>query len=157
MRYSGSENPVLVGRRHSSLQRALPDVHVPNEAEEVADPGTADNVYDTCVRWLLEQTRDQKKFVLLFDENCNYGFRRNLWGMKPAGVFLSVLGLALGASGIFVHTRAHAEVSPISYGGAACIMALLAFWVVWCRPEWVKLSLTHSPSVYLQRLTRARP
>lgn len=139
LRYACSENPVLVTRRHASLQKVLSDVHLPSEAEESADPQHADDVYDACVRWLLEQTRDRKKFSLLFEENCNYGFRRNLWGMKPMGLFICVLGLLLGSAAVFAHLRANDAVSPISYGGVACTLSLLAFWAVWCSPSWVKL------------------
>jgi hypothetical protein len=139
LRYAGSENAVLVTRRHASLQRVFPDLHIPSDAEESADPHHADNVYDTCVRWLLEQTRDQKRFSLLFEENCNYGFRRNLWGMKPVGISLCVLGLVLGSAAIAIHFQMSTAVSPISYGGVACTLALLLFWTVWCAPRWVKL------------------
>jgi hypothetical protein len=151
LRFAGSDNPILVIRRHASLRKALPEIHIPNEAEESADPQHADNVYDTCVRWLLEQTRDQKKFSLLFEENCNYGFRRNLWGMKPMGVVLCVIGFALGLAAIVIHGQTHVAVSPISYGGAACTLALLAFWIIWCSPGWVKLSA----DAYAERLLAA--
>ena len=151
LRYAGSSNPILVSRRHANLQRVLTDIHLPNEEEETADPEHADNVYDTCVRWLLEQTRDQKKFSLIFEENCNFGFRRNLWGMKPVGIILSVVGLLLGLAAIFIHLRASITVSPVSYAGAACTIALLGFWIVWCSPDWIKLSA----DAYAERLLAA--
>ena len=151
LRYAGCDNPVLVSRRHTSLQKVLTDINLPNEEEETASPEHADNVYDTCVRWLLEQTRDQKRFSLVFEENCNYGFRRNLWGMKPVGIFLSVVGLFLGLAAIFIHTHAHAAISPVSYAGTVCTIALLVFWIVWCSPGWIKLSA----DAYAERLLAA--
>jgi hypothetical protein len=80
------------------------------------------------------------KFALVFEENCSYGFRRNLWGMKPAGLFFSAVGLLLAAAVIIVQLRAHHAVSAVSYTGAACIIALLLFWLTWCSSDWVKLS-----------------
>lgn len=151
LRYAGCENPVLVMRRHAALQNVLVDIHIPTETEESADPQHADDVYDTCVRWLLEQTRDQKKFNLIFEENCNYGFRRNLWGMKPMGIMLCVLGFLLGLSVIAIHVKAHATVSPISYGSLACTLALLTFWIAWCNPSWIRLSA----NAYAERLLAA--
>jgi hypothetical protein len=151
LRYAGCENPVLVTRRHAALQKVLANIHLPTELEESAAPQDADHVYDTCVRWLLEQTRDQKKFHLLFEENCNYGFRRNLWGMKPIGIFLCALGFLLGLSAVVIHIEAHVAVSAISYGGVACTVALLTFWVFWCNPTWVKLPA----EAYAERLLAA--
>jgi len=151
LRYAGCENPVLVTRRHASLQKAIPDIHIPNEAEETGNLEHAGNVYDTCIKWLLEQTRDTKKFNLLFEENCNYGFRRNLWGMKPLGIVFCVVGLLIGASAVAVHIWAHALVSPVSYGALACTLLLLSFWVFWCSPGWVKLTA----DAYAERLLAA--
>ena len=151
LRYAGCENPVLVTRRHTTLQKVLADIHLPTESEESANAQHADNIYDTCVRWLLEQTRDQKKFNLLFEENCNYGFRRNLWGMKPMGIVRCILGFLLGLSVVMIHMQAHAAVSPIAYGGLACTLALLIFWIVWCNPSWIKLSA----DAYAERLLAA--
>lgn len=151
LRYAACENPVLVTRRHTALQKAIADIHLPTEEEESANPVNADNIYDACVRWLLEQTRDQKQFNLLFEENCSYGFRRNLWGMKPVGIVLCILGFLLGSSAVAVHVRAHSVVSPISYGGLACILALFIFWINWCKPNWVRLSA----DAYAERLLAA--
>lgn len=151
LRYEGCENPILVTRRHTNLQSLLADVRIPSESEESADPEHADNIYDTCVRWLLEQTRDQKKFNLLFEENCNYGFRRNLWGMKPLGILLCALGFLFGSSAIVVHMQTHDAISPISYGGVACTVALFVFWTAWCSPQWVRLSA----DAYAERLLAA--
>ena len=151
LRYAGCENPILVTKRHMALQKVLAGMHLPTEEEESADAENADNIYDTCVRWLLEQTRDQKKYRLLFEENCNYGFRRNLWGMKPVGITLCILGLLLGLSALAIHIKADATVSPISYGGLVCTLALFIFWIMWCNPSWVRLSA----DAYAERLLAA--
>jgi hypothetical protein len=62
----------------------------PTRDEEAHDPGAADDIYQSGVRWLLNQTRDTKKFGLLFKENITYGFRRNALGLKPIGWPLSI-------------------------------------------------------------------
>jgi len=92
-----------------------------------------------------------RQFNLLFEENCNYGFRRNLWGMKPMGIVLCILGFILGSSAVAIHVQTHAVVSPISYAGLACTLALLIFWIVWCKPNWLRLSA----DAYAQRLLAA--
>jgi hypothetical protein len=67
----------------------------PTADDETARPKECDGFYERCGDWLREQTRDQKKFKLLFEENMTYGFRRNLLGLKP-------LGLALNACVVFI-------------------------------------------------------
>jgi hypothetical protein len=59
----------------------------PTVAEQTADPAAADKFYAACGNWLRENTRDQKQFGILFNENIAYGFRRNLLGLRlPAFV-----------------------------------------------------------------------
>lgn len=42
--------------------------------------------------WLREKTReDHDKFKILFHENINYGFHRNLFGLKPYAFGLDAL------------------------------------------------------------------
>jgi hypothetical protein len=65
----------------------------PTREEEALNPDAADDIYQSGVRWLLNQTRDTKRFGLLFKENIAYGFRRNALGVKPVGWSLSVISL----------------------------------------------------------------
>src|SRR2546426_4811456 len=67
---------------------------LPTAQQEADDPPAADVVYEACGAFLRDKTRDQKKFPLVFEENCNYGLRRNLWGMKPIGIAIATLGIA---------------------------------------------------------------
>ena len=78
-------------RYHSKLATRL-GITLPTTEEEELDPDAADGVYDSCVKHLLEHTRDEKRFPLVLQENISYGFRRNLWGMKSAGILLSLIG-----------------------------------------------------------------
>ena len=82
LRHAGNENPVLLARRHRLMQASLPDVHFPSSSEEPLDPAGSDHVYATATTWLRSKTRNPRDFPLVFEENCNYGFRRNLWGMR---------------------------------------------------------------------------
>jgi hypothetical protein len=61
--------------------------------EELLNPDYALDCYDSCGDLLREKTRDKDKFSLIFQENMNYGFRRNLWGMKTLGIFTSLMGI----------------------------------------------------------------
>ena len=126
------------GRYHSKLSKIVPDIKMPTVKEEATDAAAADAVYGSCTKYLLQQTRDTKKFNLLFKENVNYGFRRNLWGMKPAGIAIASIGLIAAATS-----------AAMSWGGEFRIVAivasilnvfLLVWWLLRISPEWVRVT-----------------
>ncbi len=125
-------------RYHSKLAGLVEGIKIPTAQQEAEDPNAADSIYDSCVAFLRSQTRDVIKFPLVFQENTNYGFRRNLWGMKPAGIVISFIG-ALACSALTVlHFLANKEewlVAAIC--GVVCII-LLVLWVCRFTPSWVK-------------------
>ena len=67
----------------------------PTPEREKADLKSADLYYDRCGNWLRENTRDQKKFNLLFEELTTYGYRRNIYGLKWLGLELNLLVVAV--------------------------------------------------------------
>ena len=88
LRFSGPlERPTLTCY-HGFLGRNVPGLTMPSEDEERANPGAADGVYASAVKWLKEETR--KGFPRVDKENAQYGFRRNLRGMKPIGILSCV-------------------------------------------------------------------
>lgn len=64
--------------------------HAPTQADEELNPAAADNFYSRCGNWLRERTRDKAAFRILFEENVTYGFRRNLYGLRPFGLFINL-------------------------------------------------------------------
>jgi hypothetical protein len=64
---------------------------VPSAADEAADPAAADAFYARAASWLRANTRDNKRFNILFDENITYGFHRNLFGLKWLALAANVL------------------------------------------------------------------
>ena len=77
--------------------RLLRHRHIPG------DPESADARYREVTLALQGATRDRSRFELVFAENVNYGFRRNMWGLKPWGLPMA-LALALVAWALFVLT-----------------------------------------------------
>ena len=69
----------------------------PSTAEELANPIAADAFYERCGTWLRENTRDQKRFAILFNDNVTYGYRRNLLGLKSIALALNTLVLTTTA------------------------------------------------------------
>lgn len=80
-------------RYHGFLAQALKE-SAPTRFEEEGDPVAADQFYMLSGNFLREQTRDQSKYSVLFAENVSYGFRRNLYGVKSAGLFLNLVTVA---------------------------------------------------------------
>lgn len=81
-------------RAHAFLGIAV-GCTMPTLEDEVERPCEADHTYELCGGWLRENTRDPKRFKLLKEENITYGFRRNLLGLRPAGLVVGLLSLAV--------------------------------------------------------------
>ncbi len=83
-------------------------VVAPGSADESADQPAADAFYSQCGNWLRQNTRDTKKFPILFGENVTYGFRRNLLGVKWLALGLNIVVVAVCA---FILWRASWDLS----------------------------------------------
>jgi hypothetical protein len=140
LRFRGAQNLALVQRRHDLLRRVLPDLRLPNADEERRDPRAADAAYDACVGALRDRTRDKARFPLVFEENCNYGFRRNLWGLKPWGITTSSIGSLLGARSLPQFLRIHHVLgNATDLASAGICLGLLLVWVFLVSERWVRL------------------
>ncbi len=126
-------------RYHTRLGSMLPEITLPTAEQEKANPADADTTYTTCGDYLLSKTRDKERFQLLFQENINYGFRRNLWAMKPVGVAISILSLVALALVTRIEARADAVPWFANLSAIAIVALLLTWWVVRITPSWVKI------------------
>jgi hypothetical protein len=144
-------NAVTRERYHTKLRSLLPGTAIPTAAAESFDPDAADAVYESCIQALREKTRDTKKFPLVFEENVGYGFRRNLWGVKPAGVALSVIGLVGCGARIVVAASDGTDIPAAALVGTAINALLFAVWIARVTPTWVY----DSAYAYAERLLAA--
>lgn len=126
-------------RYHNKLQALVPGIVLPSRLLEGIEPAAADSVYDSCAQFLREKTRDNSKYPLLYSENVSYGFRRNLWAMKPTGIAFGLAGLVV--SGVAAIAGIKDGVVPAVPAAAVLIDALLlAFWMLRITPSWVRLT-----------------
>lgn len=151
LRHRDSSNPVLLDHRHAKLRELVPSRQLPTAEEESIDPTKADQIYEACTLRLIERTRDKKTFPLVFEENCNYGFRRNLWGMKPVGILTAALGTGSVAVLIALHFLKGTALQPLSYVGGVINLILLVGWITWFTPAWVRIAA----EAYAERLLAA--
>jgi len=111
-------------RAHAFLGGAA-GVTIPTVEEETDRPHECDGIYEACGGWLRENTRDAKTFKLLKVENITFGYRRNLLGLKPIGVtigliVLAVVGVLLWRHGLDVVGDEH-SMALIGVGVAALV------------------------------------
>jgi hypothetical protein len=125
-------------RYHANAAALIPSVVFPTVQNERDDPTAADGKYEALSDFLIHKTRDHSAFPLLFQENISYGFRRNLWGMKPLG-----LSLSLGTAALFSLLAGF----DISQGrGLPMLLVtilvlnviLVCFWVFVVNADWVR-------------------
>ncbi|WP_080436233.1 hypothetical protein [Burkholderia ubonensis] len=101
-KHAGTPSIIMFRRSDSTIENGLKEryraflaarlgVTAPTAEEELASQNTADAFYEQCGVWLRQNTRDTKKFPLLFAENITYGFRRNLLGVKWLALALNLL------------------------------------------------------------------
>src|SRR3972149_7038713 len=96
LRHSNHEfNRVTRERGHEKLRGF--GLHVPTKDDQDQDPRAADEHFESCTEELIRRTRYTSRFPLVFKGLTEYGFRRNLLGLKPLA--LSVAAVALIASG----------------------------------------------------------
>jgi hypothetical protein len=135
-------NPITLNRYHQKLRLLTPDLNIPSREEEVIDPQQADHAYAACVQFLISQTRDRSRFPLLYKENVNYGLRRNIWGIKPFGLALSVLCLIAAILRFWFVWGTPAGVTGELIASLALSLVLLLFWMLWVTPAWVRIPAT---------------
>jgi len=149
-------DPVTKARYHAFLSQRI-GIKFPSETDEVRDPKSADYIYESGVKWLLDHTRDRRMFNLLFQENIAYGFRRNSLGLKPlamaivCGSILWVLIAQAFVTGQGFHREAFIALSSGAWASLATSSVMLAFWLFFLT----KLTVRTAAFTYADMLLRA--
>ncbi len=144
-------NAATKARYHKKLAALVKGTKAPTIEQEAADPVAADQVYEAWSQYLLANTRNTKTYALLFQENINYGYRRNLWGLRRVGI-VTTLGCAAVAG--FISVRQYRRSGTINEEiAAACAFSvvLLGLWVFRFTREWVRIPA----DAYADRLIEA--
>jgi hypothetical protein len=140
-------NSIRKMRCHGIFHDLIPDINIPTMEEEMSDPLKADQIYEACTRFLIAKTRDTKKFSLVYKENINYGFLRNLWGLKPLGIVLSSLSLINCGYFLWIEWN-NKKILPETIILTLIILCISVLWITWVCPKNIKIAA----EAYAERL-----
>lgn len=97
LRFRDNGSSAEISRRHADVERVLGGgLRLPTQAEELADPASADHEYAAAMKRIIGDARKHAVRPLLPIENRNYGYSRNLLGLKPLGV-ATACGVLVGS------------------------------------------------------------
>lgn len=148
LRYSDSTIDKYTKKRyHTWLNNNIREWSLPSRDDEMKDKEDADQKYESAIRFLREKTRDRSLYPLVFAENINYGFSRNIWAIKPIGISLSLFALIMNSALIWHKIQPDIvegnqnilRLMPVD-GALSWMISLLCLsaWIFWAKKEWVK-------------------
>lgn len=134
-------------RYHAFFLERVRGLKLPSAQEEELDESEAVRAYDSAIDWLKEQCRS-KDFHLVHRENAQYGFRRNLRGLKVFGIVITLASLLLTA-GMIAHMTfvllpqlpvlaILAELSSLIWASVLVSVLFLFWWLFMVNDSWVR-------------------
>ncbi len=129
---------ITKARYHKKLG-ALLKTHVPTRADEERDAQSTDEIYAAWSNYLRVNTRDTKLYSLLFQELVQYGYRRNLWGLRSIGITICTLSICSAAGWSLLGWYRTIGWHPESAAAGAFGCILLVLWIGWFTPDWVRV------------------
>jgi hypothetical protein len=139
---------ITKARYHKKLVTLVKGTKAPTVEGEEADPVGADQVYTAWSTYLRVSTRDTKKYPLLFQELVNYGYRRNVWGLRTVGIVVSGLSCVVAAGRFYQLYRAAGEIGQEIAGAFAFAFVFLLLWIFRFSSDWVRITA----DAYAERL-----
>ena len=139
------------GRYHAFLGTRIPNLIMPTPMDEDRSPRAADDVYVSATKWLKEHVR--KTAPLVDKENAQYGFRRNMRGMKTIGLLGAIIAMLASMTAIGLQVEAwptavadlKSFAAELRKAGTPAIWGAIAFdfiaviaWAFGVTDTWVK-------------------
>lgn len=126
--YSNSTLPSQQKERCKQYISTRSGISLPTELEEQSNPDGSHDDRLTAVSWLLEHTRPTAKETLLHEENIAYGFRRNLLGLKPIGITIAVVLVAINPL-LFLFGIASQDLIGIAFALEIGLIVCCLLWI----------------------------
>ncbi|MGI4831411.1 MAG: hypothetical protein ACRYFU_25005, partial [Janthinobacterium lividum] len=139
---------ITKGRYHKKLSTLVKGTKVPSATDEQHAPELIDSTYSAWCAYLRAHTRDTKKHALLFQENVNYGYRRNVLGLRRVGLVTSALSLSVSSGLGYVAYRFEGQLKAEFVAAGIVALLLLLFWSFIVSPLWVRTAA----DAYAERL-----
>lgn len=146
MRYRDTDLNWITLEQIRSKAAMTAGITSPTQEEEASDPTSADDVYDAYICQMREATRGD---AILLNENISYGMRRNLRGMRWAGVVFALIGLA-GSVGTIIWLSNFKESFVPGVVGLINV-SLFVWWLLRVNANWVRVAA----EAYADRLFKA--
>jgi hypothetical protein len=128
-------------RYHRYLRTNIEGLELPTPEEELNNPDFYEDQYSSAIKWLLEKTRDKNKYDLLFQDNINFGFSRNMFGVKYMGIVFCFLAILININGIYqTYNFNLAEIELKIWLSNLISLIFLLLWVFFVKESWVKNS-----------------
>lgn len=130
---------ITKARYHKKLANLVKEAKAPTAEEEQADHSAADRVYSAWSNYLRVNTRDTKKFALLFQENVSYGYRRNVWGLRAFGIAACALSSLVCVARLYLAYESTGKLDGPSAGAGVFAFVLLTLWIFRFTADWVRI------------------
>jgi len=126
-------------RYHSRMEEIL---EIKDNLDYInAAPHELDDTYRSWTKILISKTRNTKIFPLIFKELVSYGFRRNLWGLKPIGIAITII-CAVGSFAFQIMNHGYSDLFGYTISFYISELALIVHFLVWIfviNSEWVRI------------------
>jgi len=142
---------ITKARCHKTMSNLVKEAKAPSADEETVDPIAADGVYTAWSTYIRVNTRDTKKYALLFQENVNYGYRRNVWGLRPTGLVVTSVSLGGALAWLYFRYRSAGQISVELVIASVVTFVLLLLWLFHFTADWVRVPA----DAYAERLAEA--
>jgi hypothetical protein len=154
---------VTKARYHRRLAEICDEVSWPSIEDENSNSADADMKYASAISALRARRRGSDHLDVL-KENTQYGFRRNMYGLRTAAIWIAVTA-ALCAAALIVEQVMHEKksagmfartVADPRYAILLVVNAVIAvFWIVSVRESWVRQAANDYAAALLNTLDLA--
>jgi len=134
LRYNDQSIPTPAKIKYHNVLASESKIAAPTESYEKTNPEKADDIYTSWSDFLRGKARDEKKYPLVFTELVNYGFRRNLFGIKWFCIFSAFIAIVI----LILPQINHFVFSEIQIAVGLFLLVYVMIFIFVINGNWVK-------------------
>lgn len=134
LRYNDKSIPAPAKIKYHNVLASESKIAAPTESYEKTNPEKADDIYTSWSDFLRGKARDEKKYPLVFAELVNYGFRRNLFGIKRFCIFSAFIAIVI----LILPQINHFVFSEIQIAIGLFLLLYMMVFIYVINAKWVK-------------------